>query len=163
MDCWQGGSNTAMIRALLLMTLLAALLCACGTAPKKGPYLTTPDGVTHIVEHPRALERLTNADGSLMSRKETKAVYAQYDIPYPKRALVWQCTAADAGSTAIGLSVGLSEANPLGWALIPATLIVNNQAIKAEKNGDPILANAVAVSRCGIAVINVLTILFFLL
>jgi len=52
------------------------------------------------------------------------------ESPNPASELANAGIAADLGSTAIGLSMGLSEANPLGLALIPLKFIVKDRIDK---------------------------------
>ena len=71
--------------------------------------------------------------------------------------------AADLGSTAIGLSMGLSEANPLGLATIPLKLMVKahidkmpdeNQRREATAQFTGVQFGAAAANICTLAVAN---------
>ena len=71
---------------------------------------------------------------------------------------MWSCTKFDFGTTAVGLAIGLAEANPLGILIVPLAFAINHQARENAKRGDPNMETVATVSHCGAGALNVLTI-----
>lgn len=151
-----------MIRALLPL-LATLLLCACASAPKRDVTVTLPSGksyktVADVVEDPR-----THADGSRMDWVELAVVKVNGGLPAdPEPTPLWSCLAADLATTGVGLSVGLTEANPLGLYAIPLNVAQIHYAKKWEEEGDPYAAKVYCFVHRAAAVWNLAMILLIL-
>lgn len=142
---------------------LALLLTACASAPQRTVTITTSEGRSYETTAPKITDPRTHADGTRMDWVELATVKVHGALPAPKPMPIWSCYAADLGTTAVGLPMGFSEANPLGLVgAIPLGIASNIWARKAEKEGDPFAAKVSSIVHCSAAIWNVAMILLVL-
>jgi hypothetical protein len=108
-----------------------------GPATKAAPLLGLPDMGAH------QLVALTPASEAQMTQH----------IP------VWGCTALDAGTSLVGLAIGLAEANPIGIFVIPVMAVASHVAAKKAEHGDTSAAKAHSAVHCAAGIANLATIL----